>query len=104
MPSPTWTDDKIKDTAYKLRITVAKDIKKQMKWQPSCRTGTTKWSYSSAVAHEDVFYRAFRIEKGGEKWKQKKVPMRDFEGVVGSISASVRSSDIYAGIGMLTEE
>ncbi|KAK5945365.1 hypothetical protein PMZ80_002570 [Knufia obscura] len=90
----SWTEDKIKDSARKLRTTIAREIKKQMKWQPSCKTGMTKWSYSSAVAHEDVFYKAFRIEKGGKKWKQKKVPMREFEACFGIVTASVRYNDL----------
>lgn len=54
--TPAWSDLKITETAHKLRLTIGKEIKEQMKWQPSRKTGTTKWCYPSAVAHEDVFY------------------------------------------------
>ncbi|KAK5084842.1 hypothetical protein LTR70_007769 [Exophiala xenobiotica] len=36
----TWSGSKINEAAQTLRLTVGKEIKKQMKWQPSCRTGT----------------------------------------------------------------
>lgn len=69
----------------------AAEIKKQMKWQPSCKTGTTKWSYTGIVPHEDVFYKLFGFEKPKKAWKQKKIDMADFEGKIGYISNSVSS-------------
>ncbi|KAK5693015.1 hypothetical protein LTR97_010491 [Elasticomyces elasticus] len=44
-----------------------------MKWQPSCKQGTTKWSYNGLVPHEDVFYKLFRFEKPKKTWKVKKI-------------------------------
>lgn len=50
-----------------------------MKWQPTCKTGTTKWSYTGLVPHEDVFYKLFGFEKPKKAWKQKKIDIGDFE-------------------------
>lgn len=75
----------------KTRDVCAAEIKKQMKWQPSCKTGTTKWSYTAKVPHEDVFYRLFGFEKPKKAWKQKKIDMADFEKSIGEITNSVRS-------------
>jgi hypothetical protein len=67
----------------------AAEIKKQMKWQPSCKKGSTKWSYIGIVPHEDVFYKLFGFEKPKKPWKQKKIDMNDFENSIDHISASV---------------
>ena len=65
-------------------------IRKQMKWQPSCRRGSSRWSYESVVPHEDVFFAAFELEKGDKKaWKQKKMSLKEFQDVVGELSANV---------------
>ncbi|KAH0362297.1 hypothetical protein KCU65_g8101, partial [Aureobasidium melanogenum] len=49
--------------------------------------GSTKWSYTGIVPHEDVFYKLFGFEK---PWKQKKIDMADFENSIDHISASLR--------------
>ena len=86
-----WSDDKVAERAKKTRDVCAAEIKKQMKWQPSCKTGTTKWSYIGIVPHEDVFYKLFGFEKPKKAWKQKKIDMADFEEKIGYISNSVSS-------------
>jgi len=60
-----------------------------MKWQPSCKKGNTKWSYTGIVPHEDVFYKLFGFEKPKKPWKQKAIDMADFQQHIGSITASV---------------
>lgn len=79
--------------AYALRTTVYRQIKRQMKWTPSCRVGAARWSYTSSVPNPDVFFRAFRLEPvntKGKTWKQKKMPIYDFESCVGRVEASIR--------------
>lgn len=65
-----------------------------MKWQPSCKKGNTKWSYTGIVPHEDVFYKLFEFEKPKKPWKQKKIDMVDFENSIGDISASVSRTQL----------
>ncbi|KAI4725386.1 hypothetical protein E4T49_06855 [Aureobasidium sp. EXF-10728] len=85
-----WTEEKIAQRAKKTRDVCAAEIKKQMKWQPSCKKGSTKWSYTGIVPHEDVFYKLFGFEKPKKPWKQKAIDMVDFEQRIGDISASIR--------------
>lgn len=84
-----WTDEKITERASKTRDVCSKEIKKQMKWQPSCKQGKTKWDYTGIVPHEEVFYKLFGFEKPKKPWKQKAIDMVDFEQRIGVISASV---------------
>lgn len=61
--------------------------------QPTCKKGTTKWSYTGVVPRHDVFYTLFGFEEPKTKSKmrkQKKLEMRDFEKAIGCISVSVR--------------
>ena len=44
-----WTPEKVAERAQKVRDICSKEIKKQMKWQPSCKKGSTKWSYTGVV-------------------------------------------------------
>ena len=96
--------------ASKLADTCATQIKKQMKWQvldliqsprpclklmsltsqPSCKQGRSKWSYENSVSHPAIFHNLFPTLPSNKAWKQKKLPVRDFEGAVGEIRASVR--------------
>ncbi|KAG9550876.1 hypothetical protein KCU79_g13607, partial [Aureobasidium melanogenum] len=61
------------------------ETKKQMKWQPSCKKGSTKWSCTGIMPHEDVFYKLFELEKPKKPWKQKKIDMNDFENSIDHI-------------------
>jgi len=88
--SDVWTEEKIAERAVRTRNICITEIKKQMKWQPSCKTGKTKWSYTGMVPHEDVSYKLFRFEQPKKAWKVKKIPMGDFYQIFGSIDASVR--------------
>ncbi|KAG9554812.1 hypothetical protein KCU71_g10775, partial [Aureobasidium melanogenum] len=89
-PGEVWSEEKIAERAKKTRDVCAAEIKKQMKWQPSCKKGSTKWSYTGIVPHEDVFYKLFGFEKPKKPWKQKKIDMNDFENSIDHISASIR--------------
>ena len=72
-----------------MRELCGKEIKKRMKWQPSRKRGSTKWSYKGLVPNKDVFEKAFNIEAGSKPFKLKKLPLDDFVGIFGYISASV---------------
>jgi len=87
-----WTEEKIAERASKTRDVCSKEIKKQMKWQPSCKQGKTRWDYTGIVPHEDVFYKLFGFEKPKKPWKQKAIDMVDFAQHIGIISASVGSA------------
>ncbi|CAD0091866.1 unnamed protein product [Aureobasidium vineae] len=84
-----WSEEKIAERAKKTRDVCAAEIKKQMKWQPSCK-GSTKWSYTGIVPHEDVFYKLFGFEKSKKPWKQKAIDTVDLEQYIGDISAPIR--------------
>ncbi|KAL8819074.1 MAG: hypothetical protein Q9223_002410 [Gallowayella weberi] len=49
---------------------VPKLSKEEMKWKPSCKTGSARFSYSAVVASRDVFLSLFRL---AADWKQKQV-------------------------------
>ncbi|GAA6004839.1 uncharacterized protein JCM10292_002535 [Rhodotorula paludigena] len=90
---PEWTDEQVKAKAKQVADLALKGIKSSMKWQPTCKKGTTKWSYTGVVPRHDVFYTLFGFEEPKTKskmWKQKKLEMRDFEKAIGCISVSIR--------------
>lgn len=60
-----------------------------MKWHPSGKKGSTKWSYTGLLPNEDVFFKVIGIEKGNKGWKTKKIDLKDFEEKIGYIHASV---------------
>lgn len=86
----TWTADQIAARAEKSRDLAVAAIKKQMKWQPTCKTGTTKWVYEGMVPHEDVFYKLFDFEKPKKAWKVKKMDVWEFKGAFRGTEASIR--------------
>ncbi|GAA6025631.1 hypothetical protein JCM11491_007151 [Sporobolomyces phaffii] len=56
-------------------------------------TGGTRWSYTGMVPNAKVFYALFRLpvpRLKKEHWKQKKLPIQDFEQAIGTIGASIR--------------
>ncbi|OTA56797.1 hypothetical protein K449DRAFT_153695 [Hypoxylon sp. EC38] len=93
-PDGAQLDSKVvQEKAYALRNVVYRQIKRQMKWTPSCRAGRARWSYNGGAANAAVFLRAFRLEatnSKGKKWKQKKIPIDDFESCIGEVEASIR--------------
>ena len=60
--------------------------------QPSCKTGKTKWSYTTVIPHPKIMQRILRLEDNGKAkaWKQKKIPCSDLERSIGGISVSCR--------------
>ena len=85
-----WTDKQVKETAAKLAVIAHKEIKKQMKWQPSCKRGSSKWSYTATVPDPAILFALFNLEAGGKKWKQKKLTLNEFQNALGDIEASCR--------------
>ncbi|KAI4741603.1 hypothetical protein E4T50_07984 [Aureobasidium sp. EXF-12298] len=85
-----WSEDKIAERARKTRDVCSTEIRKQMKYSPSCKKGNAKWSYTGIVPHEDVFYKLFGFEKPKKLWKQKVIDMSDFHQHVGAITATIR--------------
>ena len=85
-----WTPQKIAERAHKMKEICRKEIKKQMKWQPSCKTGTTKWSYTGIVPTYEVFREMINEQPFARPWKLSKISTRQFEEQFGSIQASVR--------------
>lgn len=94
-----WTEDKIAERARKTRDVCSTEIRKQMKWQPSCKKGSTKWSYTGIVPHEDVFYKLFRLEKPKKPWKQKAIDMNDFNQAIGAITSTVSITQLCRASG-----
>ncbi|KUJ19476.1 uncharacterized protein LY89DRAFT_780409 [Mollisia scopiformis] len=62
---PAAVDDpaKIAKKAGKIADMMADGIKKQMKWQPSCKTSGKRWIYECMVPSEAVFLSLFRLEE-----------------------------------------
>lgn len=81
--------DKLAERVSKIKKLAAQQIKKQMKWKPSCKYGTPRWSWSTFV-DENVF-RALRGLKEGEKTKGTKLSPDAFEEMVGTeLCTSIR--------------
>ncbi|KAF8849374.1 hypothetical protein BDZ45DRAFT_810028 [Acephala macrosclerotiorum] len=78
------------EKAHKLADMMADGIKKQMKWQPSCKTGGKRWTYEGMVPSLAVFYALFNLKEEKKEWKQKKIPLVDFQRITGGLYASIR--------------
>lgn len=63
------TPEKIPERARKIRDICHKKIGKQMKWQPSCKKGSSRWSYECVVPSTEVFNQVFRVEEGAKPRK-----------------------------------
>lgn len=44
-----------------------------------------------------VFYELFQLEEGKKAWKQKKIPLDDFENITGGLYASVSFMRVRCG-------
>ncbi|KAE8454319.1 hypothetical protein EG329_005244 [Mollisiaceae sp. DMI_Dod_QoI] len=90
--APAEADDpiKVKEMTRKLSNMMSSGITKQMKWQPSCKTSGKRWTYSSMVPSEAIFYKLFRLKEEKKAFKQKKILLNDFENITGELSASIR--------------
>lgn len=94
-PSAPISEDpaKIKERAAKTANMMAAAVLKQMKWQPSCKKGGKRWAYEGLVPSEAVFFKLFNLKAEKKAWKQKKIPVAEFEKICGGdMSASVSSA------------
>jgi len=78
----------------KVRKAAVAGIKKQMSWKPSCKTGSAKWVYDGVCADDYVFGALMGLD-GPPTWKQKKLPLEQFENLFGSVGGSVRYDRLY---------
>ncbi|GAA6036883.1 hypothetical protein JCM8097_006332 [Rhodosporidiobolus ruineniae] len=88
-----WSDEKVAEQAKKIKQAAFKAIKSAMKWQPSCKKGSTRWSYEGVVPSHAVFYKLFNFPvptKKKDMWKQKKLTMEQMEDSIGCPDASIR--------------
>eukprot|EP01039_Chlorochromonas_danica_P011069 gene11069-12328_t len=79
----------VSGTVDKLRAIIQKQIKSQLKWKASYKTGKAQWKYEGLVASEEVFKALMGCET---KFKRKKLSLEDFYEIIGTwnISASIR--------------
>lgn len=59
-------------------------------WKPSCKTGSAKWVYDGVCTDPLVFGTLLGLG-GPPKFKMHKVPVDDFNDLLGQVEASVRS-------------
>ncbi|KAL8866437.1 MAG: hypothetical protein Q9174_006305 [Haloplaca sp. 1 TL-2023] len=88
--TPGLSEDEINRKATKAREMMAKGIKSQMKWKPSCKTSGARFSYSGVVASPQVFLKVFRL---GADWKKKQLQFEpaEFEHTTGTdMTTSIR--------------
>ncbi|CAD6918181.1 unnamed protein product [Tilletia controversa] len=92
---PAWTPTKIADTAARIRDNTSAAIEKQMKWQPTCREGRTKWKISVLVPMPQVFKAIFNFPDTQKEFKQKKLTKQEFEAIFGSLQSKMRYGMLY---------
>ncbi|KAF8559452.1 hypothetical protein OG21DRAFT_1403027 [Imleria badia] len=90
----TMTPEKLAAAVEKLRKVANSGITKQMGWKPSCKTGTTKWAYDGVCTDPLVFRTLLRLG-GPPNFKTHKMPVAEFNNLLGQIRASVRYADLY---------
>jgi hypothetical protein len=56
-----WTPERIGEKARQMRELCTNGVKRQMKWQPSCKKGSTKWSYEGHRTQSRGFLPHLRI-------------------------------------------
>ncbi|GAA5912373.1 hypothetical protein JCM6882_002574 [Rhodosporidiobolus microsporus] len=86
-----WDEDKVKQKARQVADVAHKAIKSSMKWQPSCKTSSTKWSYTGVVPSLAVFYALFHLPvptKKKDLFKVKKLSHEQFDAAIGEPWAS----------------
>ncbi|KAJ7774366.1 hypothetical protein B0H14DRAFT_2162368, partial [Mycena olivaceomarginata] len=58
-------------------------------WDPSCKTGGSKWSYDGVCSDPIAFGSLLDLD-APPKWKMHKYTVPELEEIMGSIKASVR--------------
>jgi DUF438 domain-containing protein len=80
---------KVAAKAEKLKTMASQQIKRQMKWKPSCKHGTSRFSWSG-ISDEHTF-RSFMGLSPKDKVKGGRLSIEKFENLVGKeITASIR--------------
>lgn len=93
LPDDIWSPEKIADRAEKIRSICQKEVKKQLKWVPSCKKGTARWSYTAAVPVRDVYIKMFDLDANAKEVKGKKLSLDEFRRAIGNVEASVSVAD-----------
>ena len=86
-----WTPERVTERARQLCELAAKGIRKQMKWPPSCRAGTTNPRVSSPTKTSSC---DVQVEADRKPFKQKKIPVNDFRYLFGDVSAFCRYKNL----------
>lgn len=63
-------------------------------WKPSCKAGSAKWCYDGVCTDPLVFGTLLRLD-GPPKWKMHKIPVAEFNNMLGHIQGSARSIRSY---------
>ncbi|KAL8923167.1 MAG: hypothetical protein Q9208_004730 [Pyrenodesmia sp. 3 TL-2023] len=88
--TPALSKEDLDRKVSKARAMMEKGIKSQMKWKPSCKGGSARFSYSGVVATASVFLTLFCLSAD---WKKKQIlfsPL-DFQDTIDTdISTSIR--------------
>lgn len=86
--------EKVKESADKLKKLVIRGVKSQMKWKPSCKRGSARFSWGS-LCDEDTF-RAFMDIPQNQKAKGKKFTADEFQDFLGTdLTSSIRYGYLY---------
>ncbi|KAF8545585.1 hypothetical protein OG21DRAFT_1502203 [Imleria badia] len=88
------TPEKLAAAVEKLRKAANSGIKKQMSWKPSCKTGSAKWVYDGVCSDPLVFGTLLGLD-GPPSFKMHKIPVADFNNLLGQIQVSVRYDYLY---------
>ncbi|TFY55978.1 hypothetical protein EVJ58_g7911 [Rhodofomes roseus] len=76
------TQEELEDAAEKVRKAAQSGIKKQMKWRPSCKSNSAKWTYDGICPDPAVFGVLMGLD-GPPKFKQKKFTKDEFQDLIG---------------------
>ncbi|KAG8998999.1 hypothetical protein FRB90_012181 [Tulasnella sp. 427] len=85
------SEDKLDEAADKLARAALSQIKKQMVWKPSCKTGGAKWMYEGIAPDSAVFQRFMQLPEP-PKYKTAKITLEQLYNILDSryIQTSIR--------------
>ncbi|KAI8986871.1 hypothetical protein BD414DRAFT_461329 [Trametes punicea] len=92
--APAKSQEELASTAERIRRAAQSGIKQQMKWRPSCKTGSAKWTYDGICPHPEVFGVLMGLG-GPPTFKMKKFPVEEFEKLIGPCRGSARYATLY---------
>ncbi|KAJ9107441.1 hypothetical protein QFC21_000894 [Naganishia friedmannii] len=90
-----WSPEKIRAVVKQAADLAYKGIASQMKWTPSCRSGTARFSYPCALPNEDVFRALVKIADTKKTPKMYKLPKDVFFSVFGQPQKSMRYDTLF---------